>query len=218
MKAKHALLATAVLCSLAAQASAEQYKYRLVNQVDAFLDGSKTTTLSATVGKAGKYYQWFGEKTACAKNAVENCETTHIKTKKEQTKWLVGSETTASGGLTWFGSEVNLEEKLKGEYSKTVTDSDAISRKASIEPGKTVEASTFVNRRLVKTTYYGAWVKIESGVKCPSVPKLKCAKYEYDGDKKGNSVSSLVTEDGEEVFLHLTYKTGDRPDYVLEKD
>jgi hypothetical protein len=216
MKAKQALLAAAVLCSLAAQAHAEEYRYRRFNQVDAFLDGSKTNYVKGEVAYAGKFFQWFGEKTACDKSGPDNCGVSSTKKRSDETIWLYGSETVAKKKFEWINAD--LEQKLLVQYSTKTKDSDEITRTATIARGYTAEAATFVNRTLTKTTYFGAWVKIASGVKCPGTIFVNCAKYKWDKDKTGNSVSSLVQESGEEVFTFLQYKTGQRPGYKEESD
>jgi hypothetical protein len=57
-----AVMATTTLSAFAADAA--EYQYRRFNKVAGFGDPNRISTASSSV-YAGKFFQWFGRKTAC---------------------------------------------------------------------------------------------------------------------------------------------------------
>jgi membrane carboxypeptidase/penicillin-binding protein len=135
-------------------------------------------------------------------------------TQTVETAWKVGAEVAVKTKWAWEG----VDGKLVGDYSKKTTDTDTFSVTTYISPGYTAEASTYVDRDLVKTSYYGVWVRIADGVRCPGTILLNCAKYEWKPNEYLGNIDGLKQRSGEQTFKFLIYVSGQRPAYKLEAD
>lgn len=206
-----AIMSTTALTTL--EADAAEYKYRRYDKVAGFGDSTRIDSVSGYV-YAGKFFQWFGKKTACDKSAPQACYVTQTSAQAVETAWKVGAEVVAKSTFSWGG----VDGKLVGEYARKTTDTDTFAVTTYISPGYTAEASTYVDRDLVKTSYYGVWVRIADGVRCPGTILLNCAKYEWKPQEFLGNIEGLLQRSGEQTFTFLIYPTGKRPAYKLEAD
>lgn len=206
-----AILSTAALSAV--DADAAEYKYRSSNKVAGFGDPSRIDAVSGYV-YAGKFFQWFGKKTSCDKAAPQACSATITSSRSVETAWKVGEEVVLKANFDWGG----VDGKVTAEYSYKTTDTDTFSTTTYFNPGYTAEESTYVDRDLVKTSYYGVWVKIADGVRCPTTGISNCAKYQWKPEDYLGNIDGLVQRSGEQTFKFLVYPTGKRPAYKLEAD
>ena len=201
----------AAFCFFSAPSMAVEYKYSTYNLGQSVADPGKTDAIPADILYAGKFFQYFGRKSSCNTSAT-SCTHTVGSGSTVSASWKTGvSATTKLSVDSWVGVDV----QVSSEFGKIVTDSDNFTYSTTYGPGKTAESATYVERYLDTFKFYGAWDYV-GRARCAVI--LNCYKYQWNPDKYVGSISALTTTSTEQTYTTLIYKTGQRPDYVLEAD